>query len=519
MKTLTTKLPKIMTLVAVFLLAVVGLSAQSFEDDVYYTPSKEAKKKKEQSKVVKKEQRSTYRVTEKKADSFASAQERYAKMLRENQADKTDKTTAYTPTDGEVSWVYETQGLESKKKINKEVSLYTNSNVKIYVDDEDDDEEYLLWQPTTVTQVSVCPSYSSRWHFSSHFVWGNYYNPYYNFYFDPFWDYGYGYYGYNSYWHRPYRYYSYWNNPYYYNPWSYGYGHYYRPYYGHPYYGGGYHNYGHYYGNSYYGSGYYRSRNYGQRPQETYTQGRRTTERRDVVRPQRQGNSAEMQRVAANAHTAGYQSAGRRYSSGITRQSTQNVRGGGELPHSGLKKAGETAQRSSATNNSYSTRRASNTMFQGKAPYTRQLEDNRQTIRRASDTPTRSSVGTSSYRRTSSTSSRQQVNRTYNPRRSAPAIYRKTTTPSRSTYRSRTSSPSRSTYVSPRSSTRRSSAPAYRSTSSPSRSSYSPPSSTRRSSVNTPTRSSRSTSVSPSRSSSPSRSTPSRSNINSRGRR
>lgn len=514
MKTLATKLPAMMTFVAVFLLTVVGISAQSFEDDVYYTPSKDAKKKKEQPKVVRKEYKNAYQLRKKKVDDFESAQEKYAKMLRENE---TDKDTAYTPTEGTANWVYETQGLESKKKINEEVSLYTKSNVKIYVDDEDE-EEYVLWQPSAVTQVSVYPRYSSRWYFSNHFVWGSYYNPYHTFYFDPYWDYDY--YGYNSYWHRPYRYYSYWNNPYYYNPWAYGYGHYYGSYYGYPYYGGGYYNYGHYYGNPYYGTGYYRPRNYGQRPQEAYTQGYRATERRDVVRPRRTGNSAEMQRVAANAYTAGYQGSGRRYSGDITRQSTQNGELGRELPHSGLRKAGETIDRNASTNNSYPTRRASNTMFQGKAPYTRTLEDNRQTIRRASDTPTRGSVGATSYRRASSTSDRQSINTNYNQRRSAPTIYR-TTTSGRSSYRSGSSSPSRSTYVNPRSATRRSSAPTYRNTSSPSRSSYSPPSSSRRATVNTPSRSnSRSSYSMPSRSSSsPSRSMPSRSSIESRGRR
>lgn len=425
MKTFVKKINTTVALTAVFLLAIVGVSAQTYQDDVYYSPSKATSSKTKKTKDVKKEVNKTYRTND-KVEDFSTAQQKYAEMLKEKQKDS-KHTEAYDETE---SWVYSTQGLTSKDEINKDVSLYNRGNVSADKPNADSyyQKDYVLWQPAKVTRLYMRPRWCSSFYFGFNYGWGGiYHNPYY---YNPY------YWNYYPYWGHPY--YSYHYVPYYYNNWH-------TPYWRHHYYG-----YDRYYNNNYYRNNYY---SYRQRPQE-YSHTNRSTYRRNAVLKQRQSV------VRNNNQSARPGQRNTRYSTTTYRRKpATNTH---KLPNSGFKKEvrrANTQKKAPAT-----TRRTfNNVVHQGKAPYTRRIENSKSNYRRSTSTPRRSSQ---IYRRTINTK-----------KNNTPTIYRRTTTPrktnSSGTYRRSTSQPNRTSYRTPArtSSSTRSSSPSTSRRSTPSRSS------------------------------------------------
>lgn len=427
MKTFVKKINTAVALTAVFLLATVGISAQTYQDDVYYSPSKATSSKAKKTKDVKKEVNKTYRTND-KVEDFSTAQQRYAKMLKEKQKDS-KQAEAYDETE---SWVYSTQGLTPKQEINKEVSLYNKGNVSADNPNADSyyDKDYVLWQPAKVTRIYMRPRWCSSFYFGFNYGWGGiYHNPYYNPY---YWDY-------YPYWGHPY--YSYHYAPYYYNNWH-------TPYWRHHYYYG----YDRYYNDNYYRNHYY---SYRQRPQE-YSHANRNTYRRNAVLKQRQNVvKPDNQSVRSGQRNTRYSATTYR------RKPATNTH---KLPNSGFKK--EVSRANSQKTAPSTTRRTyNNVVHQGKAPYTRRIENSKTNYRRSTSTPRRN---TQIYRRTTNTKMKN----------STPTIYRRTTTPRRTnssgTYRRSTSQPNRTSYRTPArtSSSTRSSSPSSTSRrSTPSRSS------------------------------------------------
>lgn len=500
MKTLVQKINTMVTLTAALLLTTVGLSAQTYQDDVYYSPSKNTSKKKvvQPKKDVRKEAKRTYRATH-EVEDFSTAQQRYAKMLSEKQKESSN-AKAYDETE---SWVYNTQGLTKKQDIQKEISLYNRGNVNADNPDADTyyEDDYVLWQPVKVTRVYTQPHWYSNFYFDFNFGWGDvYYHPYnYGYYSRYYWDDYYSYWGdyYAPYyrWHRPYwsSYYGHigWRD--YYSP-HYYYQHYYNPYCD---YGG----YGNYYNSRYYHDNY----EYKQRPQE-FSDDITNTYRRNAARAEqaRDASAANFQRERA-------ENMNRRYSSDIYRRRNvsentpelrQNIDSNTETYRRGDSRISPTIAGSSN----------GDTMYQRENAYTRRIEDSRNEYRRRSTITPRRSVenvteGRQIYR--NDFQEYRRINENTNIHKTDSESYRRVTTPSRrnssQTYRS--SAPLRDN----NSSYRRSAPTPVRSSES-----YRRPAPSRRT-YSTPNRSS-----SPSRSNyrSPSRNTsPSRSNNNTNYRR
>lgn len=438
MKTLFKKNTDAVTLIAVFLLGTIGTFAQTYQDDVYYSPSKDTSKKVEKPKDVNKEVKKTYRSND-KVEDFSAAQESYAKMLSEKH-NNTTPTTERTYNE-KKSWVANTQGLTQKQDIQKEISLYNRGNVDADNPNNDYDEEYVLWQPTKVTRVYVQQPLYSDFYFGFNYGWGGiyyqpyYYRPYYTHYYDPF------------YWDS----YYYWRTPYYYGYYTPNYWGWHGSYWRHHYYGPAYYGYNDYYYDRYYRNGYYNDR---------YTYKQRSNEFSDIRNRRRNTASVRQQqdaRSSARGERVSAENANRRYST-YRRTATSNNRISTNNPNIRRGTSSENAvNRSYSSGNTY--RRSSNIVHQGKAPYTRNIERTSNTYRRSeinSPRIDRSSQSTN-YRQRSTqeyrrmdTGIRRSNSTTYRRSEASPirrnnSTYRRTaTTPSRSSSSYRTS-PSRST--------------------------------------------------------------------------
>ncbi|PVX51875.1 hypothetical protein C7377_0166 [Balneicella halophila] len=479
MKTLLKKTNDAVVLFAFFLLGTVGISAQTYQDDVYYSPSKDTSKKVEKPKIVKKKEvKRTYRAND-KAEDFSVAQEKYAQMLREKQEDSNYAQNTY---EEEVTWVEDTQGLTPKHEIQKEVSLYNTGDVNADNPQADAyyEDSYVLWQPTTVTRVYAQPRFYSNFYFGFNFGWGGayyspVYRPYYTHYYDPFyWDYYYS---------------PYWGNPFYY-----GYSPFYSSWY-YPYAGWRHRYYTPYYRyDSYYYTKYYRDHyTYSQRPRE-YSNRSKNSRRQSLISDRRTNNSsAKAQRVRA-------ENMNRRYSAlADNRKNTDNssFRRSSKTHDSRLSTNKNDIRRrnpniqDNKTNSAVKRRVSRNTVHQGKAPYVRRIEKSSTSYRRSTATPKQSvnkpNTNSRVYRR-STPQEYRRMNSNKNIRRSTPTIYRKTTSPARKSNRSSvsTKAPKRtSTYrtTTPRSKVNRSP--------SPSRNTSVRSTSTRSTKTSTPSRSTR----------------------------
>ncbi len=440
MKATTNKIKAMVTLLAITLLATVGLSAQNYDDDIYYIPSKDEVKKKH---TIRTERTNTYRKYPKKqGNSFDAAQERYVQALENKQNE------ANSDYDDSESWIQDTQGLAHKRDLNKKISLYNRGKVtsNAYYDGEYNDSEYS--EPMNITYIYIRPNYlhlrpsmnwnCNKWYPSPYpYPYAYYYNGFYN------WeDYYYYYnYGYNHYYD------SYYSNWYYRSHW-YGYPrHYWGGWYAPNYYYGYYDYYGYYNPYNYYPHRYYyKKRNYGQRPVQYSS---RTGQFRRNSYNQHRGATSYTSASSQRGNTRGVTRV-RRYSDNITRNLNTRF----------------------SPSHSYSTRRS-----------------NYSTSRPSSYT--RSATRTSNYRRSPNTATRRRT--TITPRRNSTSTYYRRSSDNTSTYR-RSSAPRMYRSSTRVSSTRRSTPSTYRSSSSSN--------STRRSSSSSSYRTSTRSSYAPSRSSS-----------------
>ncbi len=429
MKRVITKISTTVTLFAVLLLVTISVSAQTYQDDVYYTPSKDKSEKTKTEKVSKKE-RKTYRTTN-KAEDFSAAQARYAEMLSKKEREA-KQMQSYSNEDTSESWITETQGLAMRDNLNRELSLYNrggvdadNPNAIYYTEDDD----YELWQPTTVTHVYVSPS--SYWGFGWNLYSPYYYHPYgYYSYYDPFyWDaypYWRGYYGYHSPFFYGGFYSHYWGA--YHHPRYWGWrGHYYDPYYGRGYYG------------DYY-SNHYRRYKYGRAPRE-FSSGNNSQYRRNSPYSSRR-------EVDNNAYRRTGATTNRRYSSSYRRSSLSHRSSGDNV---GITRTGRTV-----TPNTNIRRSVDNMGYQRQMP-SRRITDSGSSYRRSSSSTDRGirPSNTKIYRRSSSPSSYRRSSSSM--MRSSSSSYRRSSTPIRSSSNSQSLYRRSSSYSNSGSSYRRSS--------------------------------------------------------------
>lgn len=440
----------IVSVISFVLVANISVS-QVYEDDVYYTPSKDSKSL-EEKRVEKKPHLDMAKNNKK--DDFADAQREYLEMLsRKKEAKKTEKEDFE-----ENSWVYNTEGLHLKNDKEKALSFQNRQYLR---DDNNSNREY---EDNVTIILDVAPRHSF---YRSNF-WFDWFSDDMFFYDD--YDYAYMRY-YNHY--RPYRYrHGYWDNYYdygyygaswsgYYNHWGYYHRPYYTPYY-HSYYpySSYYYPYSYPYYYPYYSSGYYRkSYNYHKRPsnyigRSDYSESGRTRRvrrntNRDVYLGNRRSYSEDN---ISNRRNQNAVSSSRRYSDRLgnnrdilkrnrTLEQTHNNRiGTKSLSY------GNTGRRSSRIytrpvsygNRSVSNKRTyrdSRVIFDTKAPSTT-YNNSRNTSSSYRRSPS------STYRRSSSSSYRRSSTPTNNTtyRRSSSTPQRRNSTTSRRSQKSTNSS-------------------------------------------------------------------------------